>query len=212
MSNNFHEQFFVVCNIFQSHHLFKMFNCFVLAKKGKCWWPKTQCFWHQWRLQTNCTLTCPPWLNISAQNSSPELLLQSLSQLLGETSITPLHQWKSTFNVRMLKKERHKIDKFPMTIYVPWPMTSNIECHDDMMDHHWWLVSVFRFCFSCCCCFWSRAKKERGPFWKAGHRPVRFQFNAVLARYTVPVVSVAVSSTTSRCYKTFNSDVLGKTL
>ena len=108
----------------------------------------------------------------------------------------------------MLKEERHKIDKFPMTIYVPWPMTSNIECHDDMMDHHWWLVSVFRFCFSCCCCFWSRAKKERGPFWKAGHRPVRFQFNAVLARYTVPVVSVAVSSTTSRCYKTFNSDVL----
>ena len=43
-ANNFHEQFFVVCNIFQSHHIFKMFNCFVLPKKGKCWWPKTQCF------------------------------------------------------------------------------------------------------------------------------------------------------------------------
>ena len=149
---------------------------------------------------------------------SPKSPLQSccskhiVNFCLEGTSITPLHQWKSTFDVGMLKKERQKIDKFPMTIYVPWPMTSNIECHDDMMDHHWWLVSVFRFCFSCCCCFWSRAKKERGPFWKAGHRPVRFQFNAVLARYTVPVVSVAVSSTTSRCYKTLNSDVLGKTL
>ena len=82
MSNNFHEQFFVVCNIFQSHHPFKIFNYFVLAKKGKCWLTETQWFLTPVKVANQLHLDLPALTKHFTQNSSPELLQQALSQLL----------------------------------------------------------------------------------------------------------------------------------
>ena len=171
--HNFHDQFFVVCNIFQSHHPFKIFNYFVLAKKGKCWWTETRWFLTPVKVANQLHLDLPALTKHFSRKFFSRAVAASIKSAFvwKELPLLLFISERVLLMLECLKEERHKIDKFPMTIYVPWPMTSNIECHDDMMDHHWWLVSVFRFCFSCCCCFWSRAKKERGPFWKAGHRP-----------------------------------------